>query len=72
MRVSDGGRAQKHKDDGLAHAAEHLHKVLHSRLRLLRNVKFDILLHDYATERQPKKSKSWMTKGTLIVKPQNT
>ena len=49
--VMDGVDAQKHENDRLRAAAQHLHGVFDGRVRLGRYVALDIVLHRYAAKR---------------------
>lgn len=48
--VLDGGHAEEHEDDGLRGAGQHLQGVLDGRVRLVRDVRLDVVLHSDAAE----------------------
>lgn len=50
MGVVDSGHTQEHEDDGLRGTAQHLHRVLDSRMRFVRDVSFHVILHCDATK----------------------
>ena len=45
--------SQEDKDDGLAHAAQHLQEVLDGRVGLLGDVLLHVWLHEHCTEYNP-------------------
>lgn len=49
--IVDGINAQKHEDDRLRAAAQHLHGIFDGCVGLWRNVTFNIILHRDATKR---------------------
>lgn len=50
MTFVDCGHAQEHEYDGFGRTAEHLHRVLYRRMRLVGYVRLYVVLHSYAAE----------------------
>lgn len=54
MVLPNGGHAHEDEDEGLTHAAQHLHEVLDGRVGLLGHVLFHILVHRHGTGCDPR------------------
>lgn len=49
MVISNGRNTKEHEDESVTSTVPHLHEVLGSALRLLRNVNFYIAFHAHST-----------------------
>lgn len=55
--IADCSDSQKHENDSFWAAAEHLHSVFDSRVRLMWNVCFHVIFHGDAAEGDPEQIK---------------
>lgn len=66
--VVDRVDSEKHKDDRLGTAAQHLHRVLDGCVRLGGNVTFDVVFHRYSTKRDAVTNKKKREEKLDLVK----
>lgn len=50
MGIVHRGDAKEHEDDGLRATRQHLHRILDGRVRLVRYIGLDVILHGNTAE----------------------
>jgi len=53
VSIVDGGHAEEHENNRLGRRAQHLHRVLDRRVRLVRDVGLHVVFHRDSAERDP-------------------